>query len=89
MQNYECGMRNAEWPADKLVSRPASISPASKNNGNEQKTCLERGGSFALLTFSIKAAADMSSLRWQCGGLGSMAAADGILFRHFLLKQKK
>ena len=35
-------------------------------------TCLERGGSFALLTFSIKAAVDMSSLRWQCDGLGSL-----------------
>ena len=46
-------------------------------------TCLERGGSFALLTFSIKAAVDMSSLRWQCDGLGSMAAADSILFRLF------
>jgi hypothetical protein len=46
-------------------------------------TCLERGGSFALLTFSIKAAVDMSSLRWQCDGLGSMAAADSILFHLF------
>ena len=35
------------------------------------------------MTFSIKAAVDMSSLRWQCDGLGSMAAADSILFRLF------
>jgi len=41
---------------------------------------------FSLYT---EAPAGMSSLRWQCAGLGSMAAADGILFRHFLLKQKK
>ena len=87
-------MLNAEWlrAYDTLhvIARNEAIQTISiQNNGNEQKTCLERGGSFALLTFSIKAAVDMSSLRWQCGGLGSMAAADGILFRHFLLKQKK
>ena len=87
-------MLNAEWlrAYDTLhvIARNEAIQTISiQNNGNEQKTCLERGGFFALLTFSIKAAADMSSLRWQCGCLGSMAAADGILFRHFLLKQKK
>ena len=87
-------MWNAEWLRSydtlRVIARNEAIQTISiQINGNEQMTCLERGGSFALLTFSIKAAADMSSLRWQCGGLGSMAAADGILFRHFLLKPKQ